>query len=76
MINQKPTHWLCMLWELTLVFPLPDNSKEEVRLTTIPATTQPMKLNIGTHTITYVAKDKMSNKATCKFSVTVLGKGW
>ncbi|XP_071546933.1 sushi, von Willebrand factor type A, EGF and pentraxin domain-containing protein 1-like isoform X1 [Panulirus ornatus] len=48
-----------------------DNSKEEVRLTTIPATTQPMKLNIGAHTITYVAKDKMGNKASCKFSITV-----
>ncbi|KAG7158260.1 Sushi, von Willebrand factor type A, EGF and pentraxin domain-containing protein 1-like 3 [Homarus americanus] len=51
-----------------------NNSKDEVRLATIPATTQPMKLNIGTHTITYIAKDKLGNKANCQFSITVLGK--
>ncbi|KAK8726504.1 hypothetical protein OTU49_010282 [Cherax quadricarinatus] len=49
-----------------------DNSKAKVWLTTIPATTQPMKLNIGTHTITYVAKDKLGNKASCQFSITVV----
>ena len=41
----------------------------------IPVTSQPMKLTIGTHTITYLAKDKMGNRASCKFSITVLGKG-
>ncbi|XP_045583570.2 sushi, von Willebrand factor type A, EGF and pentraxin domain-containing protein 1 isoform X3 [Procambarus clarkii] len=49
-----------------------DNSKGEVRLATIPATTQPMKLSIGNHTITYIAKDKLGNKASCQFSITVV----
>ncbi|XP_068228821.1 sushi, von Willebrand factor type A, EGF and pentraxin domain-containing protein 1-like isoform X2 [Palaemon carinicauda] len=48
-----------------------DNSKGEISLTTVPATTKPMKLKIGNHTITYVAKDLMGNTATCQFGVTV-----
>ncbi|XP_063877551.1 sushi, von Willebrand factor type A, EGF and pentraxin domain-containing protein 1-like isoform X4 [Scylla paramamosain] len=50
-----------------------DNAGNEyVGVASIPVTTQPMKLSIGTHTITYLAKDKMGNRASCKFSITVL----
>ncbi|CAL4065422.1 unnamed protein product, partial [Meganyctiphanes norvegica] len=48
-----------------------DNSKMAVHLSTIPATTIPMKLKIGSHKITYLAKDAWGNKASCSFTVTV-----
>ncbi|KAK4305073.1 hypothetical protein Pmani_023017 [Petrolisthes manimaculis] len=49
-----------------------DNSGGPVKMATIPATTNPMKLSIGTHTITYLAKDKLGNRASCQFSITVV----
>ncbi|XP_050712143.1 sushi, von Willebrand factor type A, EGF and pentraxin domain-containing protein 1-like isoform X3 [Eriocheir sinensis] len=49
-----------------------DNSGGHIGLASIPVTTQPMKLGIGRHTIKYLAKDKMGNRASCQFSITVL----
>ncbi|XP_042878589.1 sushi, von Willebrand factor type A, EGF and pentraxin domain-containing protein 1-like isoform X2 [Penaeus japonicus] len=51
-----------------------DNSKGKIKLHTVPATSQPMKMKIGNHTITYVAMDKLGNKASCEFYVTVVDK--
>ncbi|XP_047481240.1 LOW QUALITY PROTEIN: sushi, von Willebrand factor type A, EGF and pentraxin domain-containing protein 1-like [Penaeus chinensis] len=51
-----------------------DNSKGKIKLHTVPATSQPMKMKLGNHTITYVAMDKLGNKASCEFSVTVVDK--
>lgn len=57
-----------------MVLPL-DNSGGHIGLASIPVTTQPMKLGIGQHTIKYLAKDKMGNRASCQFSITVMGEG-
>ena len=42
-------------------------------MSTIPATTTPMKMKIGKHQIRIVAKDSYGNKASCVFTVTVSG---
>ncbi|XP_076046526.1 sushi, von Willebrand factor type A, EGF and pentraxin domain-containing protein 1-like [Oratosquilla oratoria] len=49
-----------------------DNSRVDVKLSTIPATTQPMLLRLGTHVITYLAIDSQGNKASCQFGITVI----
>ncbi|KAG0721268.1 Sushi, von Willebrand factor type A, EGF and pentraxin domain-containing protein 1 [Chionoecetes opilio] len=49
-----------------------DNSGDHVGVASLPVTSQPMKLFLGSHAITYRAKDKMGNRAACTFSITVL----
>jgi nicotinamide riboside transporter PnuC len=50
-----------------------DNDGHPPTVWTRPATQQPMRVKIGTMTVTYVAVDASRHKTKCNFTITVEG---
>jgi hypothetical protein len=51
-----------------------DNDGHPPTVWTRPATQQPMKVKIGTMTVTYVATDASRHKTKCNFTIKIEGK--
>jgi hypothetical protein len=51
-----------------------DNDGHPPTVWTRPATRQPMRVKIGTMTVTYVATDASHHKTKCNFTIMVEGK--
>jgi hypothetical protein len=51
-----------------------DNDGLPPTVWTRPVTQQPMKVKIGTITVTYVATDASRRKAKCNFTINIEGK--